>query len=154
MKKAWFSTYGEEKKIWIFIFFDLFSVFFKKNTEKVSFFEYNIMKEPISRELCEKLAGEELEAEIAKELLPGSQLVSSETFVEIIDEETVSVRKVMEFTENIGTENYIEAAIWQSWAVMTVWAVRPVARVWEIRWCWIRMMCGGWREGLGFHLRR
>ena len=66
------------------------------------------MKEPIPRELCVELAKAELEEKIAGELLPGSQMESSEIFTEVIDEETISVKLVMEFIENIAAENYIE----------------------------------------------
>ena len=76
--------------------------------EKVSFIEYNIIKEPISAESCAEFARYELEAEIAKELLPGSVKKSSEISVDKIDEETVSVKIAMEFTEQIGTEKLIE----------------------------------------------
>jgi len=76
--------------------------------EKVSFFEYNIEKEPISPESCAEFAKMELEEEIAKELLPGAVLLSSDASVEVVDNETISVKLVMEFTEQIAAEKYIE----------------------------------------------
>lgn len=76
--------------------------------EKVSLIEYNIVKEPISEASCAEFAKKELEAEISKELLPGSVLEKSEIKVDKIDEETISVTLMMEFTENIAAEKYIE----------------------------------------------
>ena len=45
---------------------------------------------------------------IAKELYPDAQKVSEELAVDIIDEETISVRLMMEFDENIAVEKIIE----------------------------------------------
>lgn len=76
--------------------------------EKVSYIEYNVIKEPISAETCTEFARHELEKEIAKELMPGSVKKSDSVSAEKIDEETISVKLAMEFTESIGTEKFIE----------------------------------------------
>lgn len=76
--------------------------------EKISYIEYNIIKEPISAESCAEFAKYELEKEVAKELLPGSVKKKSEISVDKIDEETISVKLAMEFTEQIGVEKLIE----------------------------------------------
>ena len=76
--------------------------------EKVSYIEYNIEKEPISPEVCAEFAKLELEEEIAKELMAGSVLISSDVSVNKIDEETISVKLMMNFTEKIAAEKIIE----------------------------------------------
>lgn len=101
-----FEYYDTEKKV--------YEISLKKENylgvglEKVSHIEYNIIKEPISQESCAEFARYELEKEISKELLPGSVKKTSEVSVNKIDEETISVKLTMEFTEQIGTEKLIE----------------------------------------------
>lgn len=76
--------------------------------EKISQIEYNITREPIQREVLAEFAKDEMEADIAKELLPGAVKLSENVACEVIDEETVSVRLRMEFEELIGAEKFIE----------------------------------------------
>ncbi|MDD6214992.1 MAG: sporulation protein YqfD [Firmicutes bacterium] len=69
--------------------------------------EFQIIKEPISRETTEELAKRELEAQIAKELLPQSQKISEQLDVKEIDSETLQITLKMEFIEQAGTEREI-----------------------------------------------
>ncbi|MBE7015298.1 MAG: hypothetical protein E7417_00525 [Ruminococcaceae bacterium] len=76
--------------------------------EKISHIEYNIIREPIQREVLVEFAKNEMEADIAGELLPGALKLSEDVACSVIDEETVSVKLTMEFEEQIGAENFIE----------------------------------------------
>ena len=59
---------------------------------------------PIGEEKAAKSAEYELEKELAKELLPGSQLVGRTLETAHIDDETLEVTLTMQFIEKIGEE--------------------------------------------------
>ena len=75
--------------------------------ESVTYAEVDVAREPIAQETALEIAQNELEAQIAKELLPGAVRVSSDLRHEQIDSETIRVTLTMEFVEQIGTENPI-----------------------------------------------
>ena len=70
--------------------------------------EYIEEKEPISFDATIDFAQKELEKEISKELLFGTELIDKKTETEKIDEETVKVTVIMNFIEEIGTERRID----------------------------------------------
>lgn len=70
--------------------------------------EYVVEKEPISYDTAVEMAKNELEKQIAGELLRGAQLTDSRVDAEKIDEGTVRVTVTMSFIEEIGTEKRIE----------------------------------------------
>lgn len=75
--------------------------------ESVTYAEVDVVREPIAKDTALEIAQSELEAQIAKELLPGAVRVSSDLRHEQIDSETIRVTLTMEFVEQIGTENPI-----------------------------------------------
>lgn len=72
--------------------------------------EYEIEKEPISYDTTVEFAKNQLEEEIARELLPKAQLVSKDCRAEKLDERRIKVTVTMDFIEEIGTEKRIEEA--------------------------------------------
>lgn len=70
--------------------------------------EFIEKKEPLPYDTVVEMAKRELSEEIAKELLPGADLVDEKIDAQAIDEETVSVKLTMKFIEKIGTEKRIE----------------------------------------------
>ena len=66
--------------------------------------EETVTKCPIGEEKAAKSAEYELEKELAKELLPGSQLVGRTLETAHIDDETLEVTLTMQFIEKIGEE--------------------------------------------------
>lgn len=82
---------------------------FKDNYLGISFenetvYEVDIIREPISYDMAVYEGKCDLEEKIAKELLPGAELVGENLFHTQIDEETVEVTLTMEFIEKIGTK--------------------------------------------------
>ncbi len=69
--------------------------------------EVEIVKEPIPYESAVSFAEYDLEQKIAEELLLGAVLRDRETTVKDIDDETIEVTLLMEFTENIGAKKII-----------------------------------------------
>ena len=64
--------------------------------------EVEIVREPISYDMAVYEGKSDLEEKIAKELLPGAELVEENVFHRQIDDETVEVSVTMEFIEKIG----------------------------------------------------
>ncbi len=75
--------------------------------ETVTYAEVNVIREPIPVETALEIAKNDLEEQIARELLPGAQRVSADIRHQQIDSETIRVTLTMEFIEKIGTENPI-----------------------------------------------
>ena len=75
---------------------------------KKTYFETNETLAPSDYNETVRYAANELEAEIGKELLPGSVLNSRQCTHEKTDSGTVMVTVSMEFTENIGEETPVE----------------------------------------------
>lgn len=75
--------------------------------ESVTYREVEVIREPVSPEAAAEFARQELEEQIAKELLPGAVRVAEDLEYTQIDDETISVTLVMEFVEKIGTERLI-----------------------------------------------
>ena len=75
---------------------------------KKTYFETNETLAPSDYNETVRYAANELEAEIGKELLPGSVLSSRQCTHEKTDSGTVRVTVSMEFTENIGEETPVE----------------------------------------------
>ena len=66
--------------------------------------EVSVVRQPISYDMAVYEGKCDLEERIAKELLPGAELVSENLTDRQIDSETVEVTLTMEFTEDIGTK--------------------------------------------------
>lgn len=69
---------------------------------EITLIEVDIVKEPISYDMAVYEGKCDLEEKIAKELLPGAELVEENVFHKAVDEETVEVTVTMEFIEKIG----------------------------------------------------
>lgn len=74
---------------------------------KTQYIEVEIVKEPVPYDSAVAFSEYDLEQKIANELLPGAVLCDKKTNVRDIDEETIEVTLLMEFTENIGTKKII-----------------------------------------------
>jgi similar to stage IV sporulation protein len=70
--------------------------------------EVSVHDEPISEDTAIETAKTELEEKISKELFVGSKLINSELKYERVDSETLHVKLIMNFTENIGVETPTE----------------------------------------------
>ncbi len=71
---------------------------------KKTYNEIERKKVPISVEQTLEMAKNDLEMQISKELLPGSQLADKKISYEQIDDETIKVTLTMEFIEQIGAQ--------------------------------------------------
>ncbi len=69
---------------------------------EVTAIEVDLVREPISYDMAVYEGKCDLEEKIAKELLPGAELVEENVFHRPIDDETVEVSVTMEFIEKIG----------------------------------------------------
>ncbi len=74
---------------------------------KTEYHEVEIISEPLALESAVAFAELDLERKIAAELLPKAILHDKKTTVENIDDETIKVTLLMEFTEQIGTQKII-----------------------------------------------
>lgn len=74
---------------------------------RTDYTEVEVLKEAIPYESAIAFAEYDLEQKISQELLPNSVLKNKETTVKNIDDETIEVTLLMEFTENIGTQKII-----------------------------------------------
>ena len=63
------------------------------------------------KQLREIGATSKLEKEIAKELMPGAELLEENVFHKQIDDETVEVSVTMKFTEKIGRKAPINMSV-------------------------------------------
>ena len=70
--------------------------------KKDEIYEVEIVKEPISYDMAVYEGQCDLEKKIAKELLPGAELLEENVFHSQIDDETVEVCVTMKFVEKIG----------------------------------------------------
>lgn len=66
------------------------------------YLEVDIIREPISYDMAVYAGKNDLEEQIAKELLPGAELLEENVFHQLIDDETVEVSVTMGFIEKIG----------------------------------------------------
>ena len=104
-KASRFETFDSEKRQ-----FDLkigehyLGIGFELETAK----EYLVEKEQISYDSTVDFAEKQLEKEIARQLLPGAELIGRDLNVEKEDEETLKVTLTMDFIEEIGTEKRID----------------------------------------------
>lgn len=71
------------------------------------YFEVEIVKEPIPYASAVAFAEYDLEQKIAQTLTPGAVLYDKKTVVKDIDDQTIEVTLVMEFSENIGAKKEI-----------------------------------------------
>ena len=69
------------------------------------FDEVIVNREPITVDTALEIARNKMEAEIAKELQPKSQLLGSDISYEQLDDETIRVTLNMSFIEKIGIES-------------------------------------------------
>ena len=72
--------------------------------KRVKALEVNVNRQPISYDMAVYEGKCDLEEKIAKELLPGAELVSQNVSHRQVDDETVEVTLTMEFIEKIGTK--------------------------------------------------
>ena len=75
---------------------------------KTEYHEVEIISEPLAYESAVAFAEIDLEQKISEELLPKAILHDKKTTVENIDDKTIKVTLLMEFTEQIGTQKIID----------------------------------------------
>lgn len=74
----------------------------------VDYDEVSVTRESISEDTATEYARDELEALIAAQILPQSQLTDRNITYDYVDDETIRVTVSMSFTERIGTEKPIQ----------------------------------------------
>lgn len=70
--------------------------------------EVSVNREPVSVDTALETARTELEEKIAKELRAGSRLLSSDISYEPVDKDTIHIKLIMDFIENIGVDTPTE----------------------------------------------